>query len=183
MEIYKAETAADFERYANECLEGHEGIVIHVSDKPSVWTGQLPTIDKAACEENGLFIGTGKYLGGTIVNMKGDVSICHTSWGVTDFAPDIVDRFAEYLAERGISVTRDENDVLAGGKKILSWARATTLQGWTQSVIHFSVGKINLKLIKAICTKPMVKKPGSLSELGVTTEDVLNFLNLDNEVK
>ena len=162
MEIIKTKDPTVFEQYAEECLAGHEGIIICINENPCVWTGQLPTIDKSVCEEKDLVIGTGRYLGGTIVNMKGDVSICHTSWGITDFAPDIVDKFADYLTERGIEVTRDENDVLAEGKKVLSWARATIVEGWTQSVIHFSVGKVNLKLIKAICTKPMEKQPGSL---------------------
>lgn len=179
MEVYKAKTPTDFERYANECLSGHEGIVIYVSDAPSVWTGQLPTINRAACAQKGLVIGTGQYLGGTIVNMVGDVSICHTSWGVTDFAPDIVNRFAEYMANRGIEVSRNENDILANGKKVLSWARCTTYAGWTQSVIHFSVGKMDLELVNLICEKPMLKEPGSLLKLGITTIDILSFLNLE----
>lgn len=179
MDIYKTENASDFEKFVAYSLNGHEGIGVHVAKERCVWTGQLPTINRTECKNKKLYIGSGKYLGGTIVDMVGDVTLCITTYYISDYAPKLVDSFAKYLEEKGIEITRDENDILANGKKVVSWARATSINGWTQSFIHFSVGKMNLKLVKAICTKPMVKKPGSLAELGVTTEDVLERLNFD----
>ena len=172
MTIYRAESAAAFEEYANRCLyPGREGCVYHVSPSVSVWTGQLATLDLAACERLGLEVGQGQYLGGSIVNMPGDLGICITTWGNSELAPQIVERMTERLRELG-EVSMDENDILLDGKKVLSWARATTLQGWCQSVIHCSVGPMNLDLVREICTKPMKKVPGSLGDYGVTAKEL-----------
>lgn len=170
MKIQRTRNADYFESVANECLAGREGIVVCINSDTCVWTGELATLDLVACKRYGLTVGRGKYLGGSIVNMPGDLSICITTWGNSELAPQIVDRAAEWLAERGISITRDENDVLADGKKVISWARATTLEGWCQSVVHFSVGAMDLGLVREICTKPMVKEPGALSLYGITAE-------------
>jgi hypothetical protein len=35
---------------------------------------------------------------------------------------------------------------------------------------------MNLALIKAVCTKPMVKEPAGLEVYGITTDDVLNIV-------
>lgn len=170
MKIQRTKNADYFEAVANECLAGREGIVVCINADLCVWTGELATFDLAACKRNGLAVGRGKYLGGSIVCMPGDLSICITTWGNSELAPQVVDRATEWLARRGISITRDENDVLADGKKVISWARATTLQGWCQSVVHFSVGAMDLELVREICTKPMVKVPGALSDYGITAE-------------
>ncbi len=172
MRIYRAESAAAFEEYANRCLyPGGEGCVYHISPSVSVWTGQLATLDLAACERLGLEVGHGQYLGGSIVNMPGDLSICITTWGDSDLAPEIVERMAARLRELG-EVSMDENDILLEGKKVVSWARATTVKGWCQSVIHCSVGPMDLDLVREICTKAMEKIPGSLGEYGLTAYDL-----------
>ena len=172
MTIYRAESAADFEEFANRCLSpGGEGCVYHISPSVSVWTGQLATLDLAACERLGLTVGQGEYMGGSIVNMPGDLSICITTWGDSDLAPEIVERMAAWLTGMG-ELSQDENDVLLDGRKVLSWARATTVKGWCQSVVHCSVGPMDLKLVREICTKPMAKVPGSLGDYGVTAEEL-----------
>lgn len=170
MKAYHTNSCTEFTHLASEFSE--ERIITHVTKTSCVWTGQLPTLNCEECEKRGIEIGQGEYLGGSIVNMPGDLSLCIVTWGDSDLAPQIVDKTAEWLSERGISITYDENDVLADSKKVVSWARATTLQGWCQSVVHFSIGEMDLELVKAICTKPMVKVPGALSEYGVTAEDL-----------
>lgn len=172
MEIIHTADPAEFTRYANTCLSGHKGAVVCVNETPCVWTGQLPTLDLDKCERRGLYVGMGQYLGGSIVNMPGDLSICITTWGGSELAPGIVDKLAAWLEGRGLSISRDENDVLLDGKKVLSWARATTREGWCQSVIHCSIGPMDLDLVREICTKPMEKVPGSLGEYGVTAEEL-----------
>ena len=172
MQIHEATSAKDFVDYANECLDsGHSGVVIHVCDEMCVWTGQLGTLNWSECERLGLPVGQGQYLGGSIVNMLGDLSICITTWGNSELAPQIVDRMAEMLQSAG-EVSRDENDVLLDGKKVLSWARATMITGWQQSVIHCSVGPVDLETIQAVCMKPMEKIPGSLKEYGITAANL-----------
>ncbi len=174
MKIQKTKNAKYFETVANECLAGREGAIVCINDEPCVWTGELDTLDLAACKRHKLYVGRGKYIGGSIVNMPGDLSICITTWGNSDLAPQIVDRAVEWLEAKGVAITDDENDVLADGKKVISWARATTLQGWCQSVVHFSIGTMDLDLVREICTKPMLKEPGALSLYGVTAEMLWN---------
>lgn len=170
MKIQRTRSPKYFESEANECLVGREGAIVCINEEPCVWTGEFNTLNLEECKNRGLYVGKGKYLGGSIVNMPGDLSICITTWGDSDLAPYIVDRATEWLAERGINITRDGNDVLADGKKVISWARATTLHGWCQSVVHFSVGAMDLDLVREICTKPMVKVPGALSYYGITAD-------------
>lgn len=170
MKIQRTRNAEYFESVANECLAGREGIVVCINADVCVWTGELNTLNLAECKRRNLYVGRGRYLGGSIVNMPGDLSICITTWGNSELAPKIVDHAAEWLAERGINITRDENDVLADGKKVISWARAITLQGWCQSVVHFSAGAMDLELVREICTKPMKKIPGALSDYGITAD-------------
>ena len=174
MKIQRTKNSEYFETVANECLRGREGAVVCINDEPCVWTGALHTLDLAACRRRKLHVGKAIYLGGSIVNMPGDLSICITTWGNSDLAPRIVDRAAEWLAGRGVSIARDENDVLADGAKVISWARATTRKGWCQSVVHFSVGAMDLELVREICTKPLVKTPGALSLYGLTAEMIWN---------
>ena len=172
MEIIYTTDALDFIRYAYECVEcGHEGCVMHICVSHCVWTGQLPTLDLAACNRHGMAVGRGEYLGGSIVNMVGDLSICITTWGNSDVAECIVSAMAERISSLG-NITYDENDVLLDGKKVLSWARATTMNGWCQSVVHCSIGEVDLELIQEVCTKPMVKVPGSLNSYGITDDDL-----------
>lgn len=174
MRIQRTKRADYFESIANEYLAGREGIVVCINDNPCVWTGELDTLDLAACQKHNMYVGHGKYIGGSIVNMPGDLSICITTWGDSNLALQIVNKAATWLSERGVNITSDKNDILADEKKVISWAKATTLQGWCQSVVHFSVGQMDLDLIKEICTKPMIKEPGALSLYGLTAEMIWN---------
>lgn len=183
MELIKTNKPDVFTDYANECLAGHEGAVICVNDEPCVWTGQLATFDRGECEKRGLYIGVAQHLGGTIVNMPGDVSLCVTTWGNSEIAPKIAAKLTNWLTEKGLSATTDGNDTLVDGKKVISWARATTVKGWCQSVVHVSVGKMDLKLVRAVCTKPMKKTPGALSEYGITADDLVPIVEKELEEK
>lgn len=179
MEIYRTSELA-------RCLElsraARELLIVHVTERPLVLTGALNTLDLDACVRLGLAVGRAAYLGGSIVCMPGDLSLCRVSWGGSSWAPELVGAAAAWLTGRGISVTRDGNDVLADERKVISWARATTREGWCQSVVHFSVGPMDLGLVRAVCTKPMAKTPGSLGEYGITAEEILQALGIGAEV-
>ena len=172
MVITSTNDPQEFEKFANECLyAGREGAILHTATSVNVWTGQLDTLNRRACLDHELFVGTGQYLGGTIVNMPGDLSVVIATWGSSEIGPQIVDRFAKLLEDRGIDIAEDENDILADGKKVISWARATTVKGWCQTVVHFSIGKMDLSLVQEICTKPMKKVPGALSDYNILAAD------------
>lgn len=180
MKVTVVSSCKQFENTANHFLEGAEGIIRYTNESVCVWTGALHTIDRKVCEELGLEIGTGIYLGGTIVNMPGDLSICISTYGRSEIPEQIIERVKAYFAERGLSISADQNDVLIDGKKIASYACAGALNGWWQGVVHFSVGPVDLELIEKICRKPMEKIPGSLLEHGISASDILEAINLES---
>ena len=176
MKMFKTNSSQEFEQYANDCLKGHTGCVIHIADKPCVWTGVYKdTFDRTECEKRDLYIGQGQYLGGTIVCSKEDVSVCYTSLEKEGFAERIYNATLKWLKSKNINVTTDNNDILADGKKVFSWGRASVITGYTQTVVHYSVN-VDLDLIKTICKKPMEKIPGALSEYGITAKDCENII-------
>lgn len=175
MDIYRTN---ELTRCLELSREKRELLIVHIAERPLVLTGALDTLDLSACARLGLALGRADYLGGSIVCMPGDLSLCRVSWGSDEWAPELVDAAAAWLEGRGIAVTRDENDVLADGQKVISWARATGYEGWCQSVVHFSIGPMDLDLVRAVCTKPMTKVPGSLGEYGVTAEDLIGALGI-----
>ena len=179
MEIYYERDPREAERRCRELLQGRPGLIVVRTTVPCVWTGKRNTFDREFCGAKGIPAAYGEYLGGSIVCQPGDLSVMLISWGdkCPGFAGRCMDAAAELLTEAGAEVRRDSNDLLADGKKIASWARATTRSGWVQTVAHFSVNT-DLELIKRICTKPMRKVPGQLSDYGITAEDILGKLNL-----
>lgn len=177
MEIKYTTNVKIFEDYANECLTGHEGITIHTAETPCVWVGLLSDMyNLVEIRARNLPVGQGHYYAGAIVNMTGDISVCITTWGLCDKGAEICQAVADILKERGIEVTFDVNDVLADSKKVASYCSVPQASGWVQTVAHISIGKMDLELVKAICTKPMVKIPGALSEYNITTEDILPII-------
>lgn len=176
MEIKYTTDAKAFEKYANECLAGHEGVIIHLAETHCIWTGLLPTYNKKEVQKHGFTVGVGQYYAGTIVCMPGDISICITTWGTCNKGKEVCDAVATVLEERGISVLHDGNDILAEGKKVASYCTVPQLSGWVQTVIHISIGAIDIDLVKAICTKPMKKTPGALSDFDISAENVLNVI-------
>ncbi len=176
MEVFQTSNHRLFELFSERHLTaGREGLVIHTSDYPCVWTGQLPTLDISACREMGLPIGRGRYLGGSIVNFSGDLSLCEIKIGPSDFGPRVVARVSEWLEQQGVETVTNGNDVLAEGKKVISWAGVMTDNGCQQSVVHFSINT-DVETIRRICTKPMVKEPGQLSDYEITADDILQVI-------
>ena len=172
MEIFKTRDNEEGRAYINGCLNpGHEGLCVVYVEDTHLSTGVSKTSDKALARELGIPIWEGEHLGGSLVNFHGDLSLVLTTWGHIDFGERLFTATADYLRGKGIDVSTDNNDVLADGKKVMSWARATTKDGWVQSAAHFSVNT-DLDLIRQICTKPMAKEPGALSKYGVTADDL-----------
>ena len=174
MEIKHTNDPKEFEDYANECLSGHEGAVIHLTESPCVWVGLLDDVyDQEECKKHNLSVHQGHYYAGAIVNMPDDVSICITTWGNTTIGYDICQAVKNLLIGKNIEVAEDVNDILADGKKVASYCSVMQVSGWCQTVVHISVGKMDIDLVKAICKKPMIKIPGSLSEYGITSDDII----------
>jgi len=177
MTVYRTSDPEEAWWLSKKCLAGQEGLIIVTTEVPCVWTGKLRTFNKKYCEEHNVPVAYGEYLGGSIVAFPSDLSIMEVRWGDSSFAQDVIHTVEQWLLTRGLAVTYDTNDLLLDGKKVASWARATTVKGWCQSVVHFSIGT-DLELIREICIKPMTKIPGSLTPYGITAEDLLKLLEL-----
>lgn len=172
MEIFKVSDPKEAIAFAQRCLaEGKEGLDLFYNTDIFVQTGITHTADLDKARELGLPIWRAEHLGGTIICFPGDLSMCLVTWGnsMPDFGERSMEAVAELLEERGAVVTYDNNDVLADGKKVASWARATLVSGFVQTVLHFSVN-VDLELIKEICIKTMEKVPGALSDYGITAD-------------
>lgn len=181
MRHYYTSDPAEEYRLARECLSGTEAQIVVVNEAPCVWTGQFPTLDLGACARLGLTVAVGEYLGGSIVCMPGDLSVMQITFGRSDWAQTLAWDAFDWLTAQGLQTAKDGNDVLADGKKVVSWATATTYDGWCQSVVHFSIGPMDLSLVREICTKPMTKVPGSLGEYGITAEMLMQALEIQQE--
>ena len=175
MKTYRTESLTEALHLVTEWAE--DIAIIHISKEPWVLTGKPVTLDLDACRKYRLQVGRAEYFGGTIVHAIGDLSIGINTWGRSDLAPQIFYDVKEWLQSRGLNISEDKNDLLVDDKKVVSWARVNLRSGWTQSGIHFSIGPVNLEMIKDICDKPMVKIPGSLGEYEITAEDILEEIN------
>lgn len=174
MTIVETKTPQIFGRLSNNATGiGRECFVYLINPVVCVWSGVPKYYSEQYCQEHNIDVEHAEYVGGSIVNMPGDLSICISTRGISDLAPRIVNYIVQWLEDKGLNLTRDANDILINGKKVISWTRAMTVSGYSQNVIHFSVGPMDLDLVKAICTKPMEKIPGSLLDYNITSFQIL----------
>ena len=170
MEIFRTSDPAEAMRFAQECLTGQKaGLDVFFNESVFLQTGVTNTSDKDAARALGIPVWEARHTGGSIVCFPGDLSLCMIWRQGCDPADRWMRICARLLEERGAAVTFDHNDVLADGRKVASWANAGLPDGWMQTVAHFSVN-VDLGLIRKLCTKPMIKTPGALSEYGITAE-------------
>jgi hypothetical protein len=114
--------------------------------------------------------------GSAFVTSPGDVVYCFCSKNHnTHYNRDFSRFLMKKLIARGIDAEETENDLLAFGKKCLGQMYIKI------NDIAFYGGHIslncNLELIKQLCTKPMEKVPGGLEQYGITTKDIIDWLN------
>ena len=173
MKIFKTENPIEAIRFAQDCITNStEGLDVFFNTSTFLQTGITNTSDRALAQQMGIPVWEAKHIGGSIVCFPGDLSICMFWQNGNDKGHQWMQDCAKLLKQHGAQeVILDENDVLADGKKVASWANAALQNGWIQTVAHFSVN-IDLDLIKLLCTKPMLKIPGALSDYGITAEEL-----------
>lgn len=158
--------------------EQKERLVVYTNQNPIVFTGTLHSLDMDECARRGLRVYRLLYRAGSIVSMPGDLSLMLVSREPGDWAMETIRRAGKWLRERGVNAILDRNDLLADGRKVASCAMGRTPEGWRHVGVHFSIGPMDMELVRAICTKEMVKVPGSLGDYGVTAEDLIEALGL-----
>ncbi len=173
--IYKAVDNQTAAAAAKNLMEGQSGgLVLLFSSELAVVYGYPQYIDVNACIRSGAFLYQAWHLGGAIVCFPGDLSIMELKNGGSNFGCESISAVRDMLESRKISALIDGNDLMVDGRKCGSWAR-TSDRGYTQTVVHFSINS-DVTTIRELCTKPMAKIPGALSDYGITAEDIWTIL-------
>lgn len=156
---------------------GEESCVCSVADAPCAIVGNGGGSDEAEARRLGILVVHMGNEGSTIVANAGDVDIGIFTDGYS--GDGIRDRLIGLIAEEvkartGITMTLNGNDHMIDGQKVIGHG-SRMFGGVLYTAIHIAI-HTDLPLIRQICTKPMAKTPGALSDYGVTTEFVVQAL-------
>lgn len=156
---------------------GEESCVCSVADAPCAIVGNGGGSNETEARRLGILVVHMGHEGGTIVASTGDVDIGIFTDGYS--GDGIRDRLISLIAEEvkaqtGITMTLSGNDHMVDGKKVIGHG-SRMFDGVLYTAIHIAI-HTDLPLIQQICTKPMAKTPGALSDYGVTTEFVVQAL-------
>lgn len=147
-----------------------------VWDETLVHYGFESEFDQEKVMEKGLRTVNLNRKGGAFVTHKGDIAYAHLTRQADRFNQSLGSFLANKLIARGLNVVFRDNDWLIDGKKFMG-----TMMYYLGGNFHFYGGHISinvdLDLIKNICLKPMEKEPIGLSEFGITTEQVEEWLH------
>lgn len=153
-----------------------EAFVYCVAEAPCAVVGTNGHADIEKAIELGIKVVQINHEGGCIVTNTGDVDVGIFTKGYYghQIRDTIINKLVTLLSADGINATIMSNDLIVKDRKVLGFG--SRMYGEIlYTAIHISLNT-DLELVRQICTKPMEKIPGSLSEYGVTTEDVVNIL-------
>lgn len=145
----------------------------------SVQYGDDMDVNMDYCKKEGIHCRYEKRPGGSLVLFPGniiflDINPVESPRRFMRFTQD----FIRYLKDNGIDAELDGNDIMVDGKKVvgaISTALPEPYDGWVYFGASISINS-DAELIDKICTKPMEKVPGALSDYGLTTTDVMQFI-------
>lgn len=153
-----------------------EDIFIAVFDETAVHYGTDGGLDIEKIIEKNIPIYNIQRKGGAIVTSPGDVVYCFiTKTDNLYFNMELRNFLVKKLTQKGIPVEQTKNDLLVDGKKCFGFMHRD-LGSRKFYGGHISIN-CNLELIKDICTKPMEKIPTGLSNYGVSTDNIIDWLN------
>lgn len=117
-----------------------------------------------------------KHEGGTIILSPGDVDIgiFTKDFSGHDYRDKIIEKIISLVDIDPSRISHVNNDILIDGKKVIGYG-SRRYGEVLYTAIHVSIDA-NLDLIKKICTKPMKKEPGSLSNYNITSEDIKKII-------
>lgn len=157
-----------------------EHISLIISKETEVGYGADMDFDREYCDNHSIPYYDRGGDGGTIVFSKGNVAVTfiynnrkYRKFMLTKMLTDLCDHFNSL----GLNATRSRNDILIDGYKVAS-GTAVNLEPdykWTYEAVQISVNQ-ELELIEKICLKPMAKVPKALSDYGITTNDICEFV-------
>lgn len=153
---------------------GLQGNIYSVINTPVVLVYRKQQVDEALCMKLGYDIYESYYNGGTLVANPGDVVFANFGYVKNSVAKDFIAQFVDWLKNKNLDAVYDNNDILVDGYKVC--ATCITRYGRIDYTTFFISMNPNLEHIKQICKKPMKKIPKGLSEYGITTEEVVEWL-------
>lgn len=141
--------------------------------------GNQNDIDIDFCNENNIPTFYINRSGGAIVLFPGNIAI-DAIYTTTSYQMEFnfLSDFKKYLRTKNIEAVIDGNDLLADGKKVIGAVGQVLPEpflGLTYMGFSISINS-NSELIDKICTKPMNKIPGALSDYGITTEEIMDWV-------
>lgn len=116
-----------------------------------------------------------KHAGGSILGYPD--SVCLVAFDNKE--PNWINKLVKYLKSLGLNAKNTGNDVLVDGYKVAGFS-AVPLEGTNLQYYAFFVSiTVNLSDIFLVCKKQMKKIPKGLGEYGITTQDILNALDVE----
>lgn len=119
-----------------------------------------------------------QHAGGTIVVFDDGITLA-TLQGRDQKPPTWMGDLKAFLERRGLKAHHAGNDMLVNGRKVCG-SSTRSLGDTIFHGIHISI-HADPGLISKICTKSTGKIPAGLSEFGITRQEVLNALNIEEE--
>ena len=152
-----------------------------VQEQTEVSCGFQDDVNREYCREHEIPVLDLKRDGGAIVHFSGNVAWAKVSSNKSpEFRYENIKfliALQEYLSNKGIHAVRDNNDILIDGYKVASGCAINIPPTHTKTFVGVQINiNTDLELIKAICKKPMLKTPKALSDYGVGTEEIVDFI-------
>ena len=154
-----------------------EAIVYCIADDNCAVVGNNGHANMENIQKLGVKLVQINHEGGTIVLSPGDIDIGIFTEGYYGdiLRNSVIDGIINKIKSNGYDVTYSNNDILVNGRKVASHG-SRMFGKILYTAIHISIN-INIDLIKAICTKEMVKIPDGLINYGINTNDILNIMS------
>ena len=169
----------NFNNYLQELptlLKEHNETVIVYSDKTVILQGNnnYNSIEDITAYKTHNF-------GGTIVNFAGDICVGNYQLNYYNFGSNFMKNFADFLKGKQLNASVVGNDILIDGLYKVASYMSQNIKGVIYTAIHISIN-MDLDLIKKVCVKEINKIPKGLSEYGITTEQVVDWVSRYKEV-
>ena len=114
--------------------------------------------------------------GGAIVFFPGNIAVDAIYLGTNKELPYFFrEDFISFLRSHGIETELDNNDIMVDNKKVAGVVYTEIANKYSYLGMAISINS-DVDLINQICTKPMIKIPGALSDYGITTEKMMNWI-------
>lgn len=175
MEIKEINNKNYLQLFTDTLLNKKERILIGVADDFVVLKGRN-SINESYCKDNKIEIYESQHMGGCIVLGDGDVEFNIFRYEGWEDCETFKNLIFDFLKQRIPTISLNNNDFLVDEKyKVASCSSVNAGDNFIYTGFHFSVN-VNLEHIKNICLKPMIKIPKGLSEYGVSSEEIVGFL-------